>query len=134
MHGQVVVPFANAADLAAAWRPLTPEEQTAADALLVYASQMLRSRVSDLDERIDAGKVDRVLVRLAAILVVKRVMMNPQAARQKSRTSGPFTESITVDSAVSSGALYLSDRDVAVFLPARAEHKIGSVRLAAGLA
>jgi len=126
--------YANAADLERAWRPLTQDEKNTADELLDYVSAILRSRVRRLDEWIADGTIDPALVRLATILPVKRVLMNPEAARQRSQTDGPFTRSITVDSAVSTGALYVSDADLAIFLPARRGATVGTARLKAGLA
>lgn len=125
--------FATAEQLEAAWRPLTDAEQTVATTLLEYTSALIRNRVRRVDEWIEEGRVDPTLVRLATILVVKRVLMNPDAARQRTRTAGPFTESITIDSAVSTGALYLADSDLAVFLPTIRGGKIGTARLLAGL-
>lgn len=127
--------YATAAQLAEAWRPLTPDEETQATALISYVSAMLRARVRRLDEWLTDGTVDRTLVRLATMLPVKRVLMNPEAARQRSRTEGPFSESVTVDAAVSSGALYVSDADLALFLPTgQSLAMVGSARLWAGLA
>lgn len=126
-------PLAKPEDLEGIWRPLSATETTVAENLLRYASLMVRNRVPRLQEWIDDGAVHPDLVKLAVVLVVKRVMMNPEAARQRSLTAGPFTENITIDSALSSGALYVSDADLAVFLPASPTGtKIGTARVQPG--
>lgn len=89
-------PFATSADLIARWRPLTPTEETRADALLEDASQM----ILDEDRRrvlADLTEVTPSLVRVVCKMV-QRAMTAPvdaQPVSQLSQSMGPFAESAT---------------------------------------
>lgn len=86
-------PFATASDLAGLWRPLTADETPIADNLLVQASAMLRDRWPDIDDRIAAQTLDAAMAKQAVCDMAKRVMRNPDGASQRSKTTGPFTDS-----------------------------------------
>lgn len=126
-------PFATPADVAAIYRVLSTEETALASGLLAAASLKLRIRVPRIDEMVAGSELLAEVAKLAVSMAVKRVLMNPDALRQYSETTGPFSESNTVDSAVSSGALYLSDADLEGLVPSSGG-VVGSVRLRMGLA
>ncbi len=126
-------PFATAADVAAIYRALDADETTLATGLLAAASVKLRVRVPDVDDKVAASPLLAEVAKFAVAAAVKRVLMNPDALRQFSETTGPFSESNTVDAAVSSGALYLSDGDLEGLVSSGGP-VIGSVRLRMGLA
>lgn len=125
-------PFATPEDVAAVFRPLSEEETVIATGLLLAASIKLRVRVPSIDERIEANPIWGEVAKYAVVAAVKRVLQNPENARQKSETTGPFTTSITVDSAVSSGALYLDERDLEGLVSSGGF--VGSAHLRMGLA
>lgn len=108
-------PFADPADLAAVWRPLTADEVLVVATWLERASQLVRDEVPDVDgldvdERIDAGSLSADTVRDVVVSMVRRVVvLNPVGARQQG--VGPFT--VTLDSAISASELYLSARELA---------------------
>lgn len=126
-------PFAEPSDVVAIYRALSTEETILATGLLAAASLKLRVRVPRVDEMAAGSELLAEVAKLAVSMAVKRVLMNPDALRQFSETTGPFSESNTVDSAVSSGALYLSDADLEGLVPS-VGGVVGSVRLRMGLA
>lgn len=128
-----MVSFAVPGDVEGIYRTLSTEETALATGLLAAASLKLRVRVPRIDELVAGSDLLAEVAKLAVSMAVKRVLMNPDALRQYSETTGPFSESNTVDSAVSSGALYLSDADLEGLVPS-AGPVIGSVRLRMGLA
>lgn len=103
--------YAVPADVAAIWRPLTPAEVIAVNARIDQASAIVRSEVPTVDDRIDAGTLDRAVVSGVVADMVRRVMLNPDGVRQRSRSIDDYQESVTVDSSVSESALYLTARE-----------------------
>lgn len=83
------------------------------------AEREIRYRVSDIQARIDAEAAEtpaRIELLEAAqdvaTAMVTRVFRNPEGARQKQWTTGPFSESMTVGGA-EPGSLYLTDDELA---------------------
>lgn len=132
----MTTPFAIPDDIVAVWQPLTPAQEIIAPGLIDQASNKLRlagrRKGKDVDAMFDSGD-DVVRDAITAVIVnaVKRVLMNPEAVRQYSETTGPFTESKTIDSAVSAGILYLAPGDLSDIFPTRSPYT--SFRLRAGL-
>lgn len=127
-------PLATPADVVEIFRPLDAQEETNTLAMLRYVSALIRGKVKSLDARISAGTLDKDLVKLAAIMPVQRVLMNKEGYRQKSESTGPFSDSFTLDAAISSGLLYVSDDDVKGLLPVvRHKSGFGSMSVAMGL-
>lgn len=132
----MTTPFATSADIVAVWRPLKPEEEVIAPGLIDQASNKLRlagrRKGVDIDALFaSADTVKRDAITAVVVNAVKRVLMNPEAVRQYSETTGPFTESKTIDSAVSAGILYLAPGDLSDIFPTRSPYT--SFRLRAGL-
>jgi hypothetical protein len=127
------LPFAVTADVARLWRPLTNAENALADALLIFASNMVRARIPTVDERIADARVSRALVRDVVASMVKRVLINPEG--WKSQTVGPFTGQ--ADPNAAAGYLYLTDAEAALLQPKPIQtgrSRRGSAQLAAALA
>lgn len=106
--------FATTDDLEAVWRSLTDPEVEAATKWLTWASALVRQQFPTIDRRLAAGKADPDLLGFVVVSMVKRVMERPGGVRQRSETLGAYTESETYDTAVSTGALYLSDSEKAI--------------------
>lgn len=111
--------FAVTDNVANIWRPLTPAEEIVVATRLDQASAMIRAAVPDIDSRIVSGTLDRAVVAGVAADMVRRVMINPTAVRQRSQSIDDYQESETVDSSVSEGALYLSPRELTLLLGRR---------------
>lgn len=128
--------FAAPDDIVAVFRPLTPVETTLATGLLAQASLKLRLAARKLGADIDTLMLDELTAAAVVATVVnaaKRVLMNPEALRQISTTTGPMTDSKTIDAAVSSGLLYLSDADLADVFPAQPKSLMRSFTVRAGM-
>lgn len=125
--------FAEVEDVEAVWRPLSDAERVVAQGLINQASVKLRARVPGIDQRAAGSPLAAALAKIAVVNAVKRVLLNPDAARQISQTAGPFSQNVTVDSTLSAGSLYLADDDLRD-LVGDSGLAIGTARLFPGLA
>lgn len=91
----------------ARWRPLTPAEETITYALLADAWLIVQSRFPTIQDRLDAvpPTVDVEAVRMVLASMVLRVLRNPDGKTQESIEDYSYT----VNSAVASGQLYVTD-------------------------
>lgn len=105
--------FAVSNDVAARWRALTPGEVTLVDVLLEDASDMIRVRWPDIDDRITAGEVDRKTLTRIVSAMVRRAVMNRgvEGIASQQTTAGPFSQNVTLSNA--DGNLYLTEREIA---------------------
>lgn len=87
--------FAIAADVASRWRPLSDAESHIADTLADDASDIIRSRFPDVDDRVAAGALTENSMRRIVAAMVKRAMLTGDAAGLESRSqaAGPFSVS-----------------------------------------
>lgn len=129
--------FAEPSDVAAVFRPLTAAETNLAAGLLMQVSNKLRRdarrRAVDLDTLM-LDELNADAVKTAVVNAVKRVLMNPEAIRQMSETTGPLSESRTLDTAISSGMLYLDESDLADIFPVASRSRMQSFTIRAGMA
>lgn len=104
----------NTTDIEARWRPLTSSEATVAQSLLDDAWAIVTARVPDLETRLIAvpPEVDSGLVVSVVAAMVLRVLKNPAGILSQSIDDFSYTR----DRAISSGALYLSDDELALLL------------------
>ena len=88
-------PFATATDVAARWRTLTSEETDRANVLAADASDMIRSRWPDVDERVAAGTLSELSLTRVVANMVKRAMIvgNNEGLESHSEGAGPFNYS-----------------------------------------
>lgn len=128
----MTTPFATPDDVADVWEPLTPAQETLAESLIAIASNKLRllgrRRGKDMDAIFASDPLLASAITTAVVNAVKRVLMNPKALRQYSETTGPFSESGTIDSAVSSGSLYLDSGDLPDLFPQQSGYRSFRVR------
>lgn len=102
---------ADVTDLTArSLRPLTQIEQDKADQLLEDAWNIIVTRLSSVNDRMDGAPTAsfRSLVVQVQCAMVLRVMNNPDGKLEE--TSDDYT--YRLDQAVSTGALYLSDAEL----------------------
>lgn len=109
------MPFADASDVEVRWRPLSPTEMDTAEQLAADASDMIRDRWPDVDERIAAGTLRESSVVRVVAGMVKRAMLNPgsEGVASQSQATGPF--SVTNQYANPMANLYLNAEDVRLF-------------------
>lgn len=115
-----------------AWGPLSVREEQVVDWLISEADTKLRLRVPTIDTVMEAGGLQAKLATIAVVNAVKRVLLNPEAVRQISTTTGPVTDSKTIDAAVSSGLLYISEEDLRGLLKKHRRSGIRSFRVRSG--
>lgn len=108
------ITFATPADVALAWRALTPAETSAAEFYIEFASELIRSEIPSIDERIIAGTLSPVLVKGVVVQMVKRTLMNPEGYRTVQESIEDYSTTMTRDSALSTGGLYLSADELAI--------------------
>lgn len=102
------MPFATPQDVAGRLgRELTEAETTQTPILLSDAELLIRSRVPDLDERVQAGTLAEPVVVMVEAYAVARVLRNPEGFRQEQ--DGDYM--YTLDSRVASGRLAILDEE-----------------------
>lgn len=110
-------PFATYADVEARWRTLTPAERAVATTLLGDASDMVRTRWTDVDAWITAGSLDADSVKRVVATMVKRAMLvgDNEGLESRSEGAGPFSYS---DKFANPNAnLYFTADDLRLFEP-----------------
>lgn len=107
--------FATVSDVAARWRPLSDAEEIIAATLLDDASDIIRLRFPDVDDRITAGTLSADSVTRIVATMVKRAMINMDTAgvAQRSQTAGPFAVSDKFTNPT--GNLYLTADELLLF-------------------
>lgn|SRR5690606_4431332 len=106
--------FATVAQLEAAWRPLTEDEQARAEVLLRWASARLRAECPGIDDRIDAGVLDPSIPEQVVCSAVKRAMIagDAEGLATDQQTAGPFTHQVTYSNP--EGSLYFTKAELRV--------------------
>lgn len=107
--------FATTSDVAIRWRPLSPEEKDLAVTLLEDASDIVRTRWPDVDDRIAAGTLlERSVTRVVANMV-KRAMRvgDTEGIESQAQTAGPFA--VTNRFTNPDANLFLTAEDVRLF-------------------
>lgn len=113
--------FATVADLEAAWKPLTADEEARAEVLLLQASNYLRqiaiNNGRDIDDNIiaDPSGVYGANVKMVVTSAVQRSIASPvdmvPDASQWSQSASPYSESMSFMGNVSS-TLYFKDKEL----------------------
>lgn len=113
--------FATVADLEAAWKPLTADEEARAEVLLLQASNYLRqiamNNGRDVDDNIiaDPSGVYGANVKMVVTSAVQRSIASPvdmmPDASQWSQSASPYSESMSFMGNVSS-TLYFKDKEL----------------------
>ena len=113
--------FATVSELEASWKPLTIEEQSRAEVLLLQASNYLRqiavNNGKDLDDNIDGDPtgVYGANVKMVVMSAVQRSIASPidmmPDASQWSQSASPYSESMSFSGNVSA-TLYFKDKEL----------------------
>lgn len=119
-------PYATSDTIETMWRPLSGEEAIRADTLCRYASQIVRTRIPSIDPRITAGKLDPDVAAFVCAQMVLRVMRNPSGVAAE--TVGPWSVTYGSSGTQATGALYLSDDDIALLTGLASGARSGYVR------
>ena len=113
--------FATVADLEAAWKPLTADEEARAEVLLLQASNYLRqiamNNGRDIDDNViaDPTGIYGANVKMVVTSAVQRSIASPvdmvPDASQWSQSASPYSESMSFMDNVSS-TLYFKDKEL----------------------
>lgn len=113
--------FATVAELEAAWKPLTADEQARAKVLLLQASNYLRqiamNNGKDIDDNIiaDPTGVYEANVKMVVTSAVQRSIASPvdmmPDATQWSQSASPYSESMSFSGNVSA-TLYFKEKEL----------------------
>lgn len=113
--------FATVEELMASWKPLTLEEQSRAETLLLQASNYLRqvayNNGKDIDDNIvsDPTGVYEANVKTVVLASVQRAVASPTDimpdASQWSQSATPYSESMSFSGGVSA-TLYFKDKEL----------------------
>lgn len=120
------VPYATAETIAEMWRPLSGDDTERAEALCGYASAVIRTRVSHVDARIAAGTLSPAVVGYVCASMVLRVMRNPSGVAAE--TVGPWSVTYGSTGTQATGALYLTEEDLALLRGAPVGTRAGHAR------
>ncbi|HRE03084.1 MAG TPA: Gp19/Gp15/Gp42 family protein [Ilumatobacteraceae bacterium] len=110
--------FATVNGVEQAWRALTPTEQAQADHYLALASALIRHEFASIDARVAADPAGLgVLVKGVTVEMVKRVLINPEGLRSVQESIDDYSRTMTRDSSMSSGGLFLTDLERTLLTP-----------------
>lgn len=120
----MAAPFADHTDVEARWRPLTDDEDAIADQLAIDASDMVRERWADVDDRIAAETLAADSVTRVVAHMAKRAMDRPvpEGFETFNQTAGPFSAGGKVSNP--NGNLYFTAADILVFEPEGSVEKV----------
>ncbi|MFC3299634.1 hypothetical protein FJV46_10675 [Arthrobacter agilis] len=111
----------TAQDIANQWRPLSPAETAVVPGLAeqAWVRMLAHPRLSDLEAKLDANPptVSVATVKSVIASMVIRVLKNPESARQISKSHDDWSRSQTLDSSISTGELYVNDRELDLLDP-----------------
>jgi hypothetical protein len=131
----VAAPFTDdAGEVASRWRTLTAAEVTVAETRLADAEALVRGLVPLIEDYVTAGTVLASNVVRVQVEMVLRLLKNPLGVRQESRTIDDFAHSWTRENSLADGRLFVTDEELALLRPRQEVLRVGSIRLAAGLA
>jgi hypothetical protein len=105
--------LASIDDVEQLWRALSDDELPRTEAMLRYASSIVRARFPGIDARIRACQLDSQLVADVVASMVIRASRNPSGVSQE--TIGPVSYSVNAN--VASGYLSLTADDIALLAP-----------------
>lgn len=100
-------------------RSLSSAESDQAQAFLDDAEVLIRQRIPDLDARTAADSAFADLVVMVEVRSARRVMQNPDGARTDSVSIDDYQRNRTLDGAISTGEVYISDDEWAQLLGLR---------------
>lgn len=120
-------PLATISDLEVLAGDLSDDQLPPAASYLRMASNLLRSKVANLDTRIASGDLDPEMVADVVCAMVNRVLSNPQGVVQE--TVGSM--SVTYAQGTPVGQLAVTADELGQLLPTPTKRPPGSIRLVA---
>jgi hypothetical protein len=108
----------TAAEIANRWRPLTDAEAATIGGKSEDAWTRILASVPGIEAHLEAADVSEATVKSVMISMIVRVLKNPDSARTIQQSIDDSSESRTLDNAVSTGELYLTDFEIGLLTPA----------------
>lgn len=106
------------ADIEAVWRPLSTAEAGTLTGKSADAWARLVARRPSLEKDIEDEVVSEAAVKSAMTSMIIRVFKNPDSARQISKAVDDWSKSLTLDSTISSGEMYVNEYEAGLISPA----------------
>lgn len=100
-------------DIEKVWRPLTPAESAVVPGLSNRAWLRIIAKVPD----VYTSGIDEAIIQDVMVSMIIRVLKNPDSARIISESIDDSTDSRTLDSAISSGEMYVSADELVMLTP-----------------
>lgn len=97
-------------DIENEWRPLSPAEKSTVAGKSASAWTRVQADTRDIVDKLDAVPqlVTTDTVKSVMVSMIVRVLKNQDSARQISKSADDWSKSITLDSSVSSGEMYVT--------------------------
>lgn len=108
----------TAAEITHRWRPLTDAEAATIGGKSEDAWTRIVGTVPGIEENLTAGTVAEATVKSVMISMIVRVLKNPDSVRTVQSSIDDYNGSRTLDNAVSTGELYLTDFEIGLLTPA----------------
>ncbi len=106
------MPFATMSDVAIYVPDLSPELEDTVETLLEQAEAEILLTFPDLPARVSDGRTQLVLLKRVEAEMVSSVLRNPNAWSSTSESIGPLSNSYTINTAVASGLIKMTDAHV----------------------
>lgn len=98
-------------------RALTSAEEAQVGAWLEALDAMVFVRIRDFQDRVDNGALPIAVVRFVYSEAIRRRLLNPEGLRQYTESIDDYSVTKTVDTSVSSSALYFTDDEWSMLAP-----------------
>lgn len=95
------------------WRPLSPEEAAIVPGLSGSAWLRIVAKVPNIDS---SGVLEEIIQDVMVWMII-RVLKNPESVRILTESIDDYSNAKTLDSAISSGELYISAAELAMLTP-----------------
>lgn len=106
-------------DIESEWRPLRAAEQAIIPGKSASAWTRIKADTRDIEDKLDAVPqiVTTDTVKSVMVSMIVRVLKNQDSARQISKSADDWSKSLTLDSSVSSGEMYVSEYEHGLLNP-----------------
>lgn len=106
------------ADIERVWRPLTAAEAVTVQGKSEDAWARIVATVPATEEHLTEARISEATVRSVMVSMIVRVLKNPDSVRTVQSSIDDYNGSRTLDNAVSTGELYLTDFEIGLLTPA----------------
>lgn len=106
-------------DIESEWRPLSAAERATVAGKSATAWTRIKADTRDIEDKLNAVPqiVDTATVKSVMVSMIVRVLKNPDNARQISKSADDWSKSVTLDTSVSSGEMYVSEYEHGLLNP-----------------